>query len=1136
MAIADKAPRVPQQQNGYGALPSARIKIVTAKYRFGFQNASAIDSLLDKEDVVLEAILDEDDLLQECKAQNTRLIDYFERVDVLHKLFGYVTGQIEGEERGRFKYPYIATEVLCSEIWSIVNTCINEQKELLVPFWETVLDRSPEDMKTQMTMASHFAKINSVFMTKRPAEMLAFIQSQPNIVERMMRHIETPSFVDLMGRIIQLDETLPNCNVLAWLSSENLMGRLVDFLSPYYAPSIHTIVAELIKNIIAMATPSPAVGLTEGLQNGPASNMFAREIVRAENITKMVDFILNPFSPDMEESSGTDEGTLSSPTFESSISSVVQSIAVLIELIRKNNSDYLEPYLFHALRNRLIQVQQQQQTHMTGDELRASLEAYLGEMVERMGVVHLGPLLQILSSRLGEFQKYFKSPRSMHGSISTTIGRMVPFTLERYRIVELYAELLHCSNMSLLNRSPAFAHVYDSEGRLQGGLAGLEELAQVIALNGNNENENDIMDDANEDEQSEELAFPVRNPHEDSSILDSDDDDDMSTGDEPGSSDDEAMEEIAMFDEPPLSPIPFREPSLVLDSNAGGVTASPENTALSESPVQFDSRLLSADTNMNTNTNSNTGGMVVGSSPDTDHSGMTSRSSTSGRGSRRRSRSRRRTTMDSTVDTYIPVGELLKKRWLEENVVGTMIDMFFDFPWNNFLHSSVYDVIHQIMTGSTQSGYNRELIISLFRDAKILHRIVEGQKRNDMECAKPKGVRLGYMGHLMLISEDVITAMARFPPDLRLIIIQYAPEPEWDEYVTGRYNETKKEDSRLLGGGKPVVGASSGGGAGVGGGGGRAVTQWKVDENELGEEGGGGGGDAPVSGGVIGGTAGAGQSSVEGGSGGVKGEFKRSTGGGRPVSTADFGPASVPENEDGDFDDEDNVSTGRAPHFARYLAQEMASSDQFGSSDEDDDEDDNAGWLTQSTTFGASPGTPAIATSREFWSRSPFGGGSNGGSGFGDTFEPSSSSRGSATGAEDPFNPHDDDDFGPFSDSASVSTGNRHTSSSGGGAPTNTTVNNASSRHGDGFGFPASFSDGEGEDSSFESFGDFGDFQSAEVDVDTEMMMEEFGDDLASSGSGTAGTGSWTALSKDGMEEGEGAASKSEEKGKEKGK
>jgi hypothetical protein len=69
------------------------------------------------------------------------------------------------------RYPYVATEVLCSEIWSIVETCVNERAELLLPFWETVLDRPPDDMKMQMAMASHFAKINAVFLSKKPAEV-----------------------------------------------------------------------------------------------------------------------------------------------------------------------------------------------------------------------------------------------------------------------------------------------------------------------------------------------------------------------------------------------------------------------------------------------------------------------------------------------------------------------------------------------------------------------------------------------------------------------------------------------------------------------------------------------------------------------------------------------------------------------------------------------------------------------------------------------------------------------------------------------------------------------------------------------------------------------------------------------------
>lgn len=231
---------------------------------------------------------------------------------------------------------------------------------------------------------------------------------------------------------------------------------------------------------------------------------------------------------------------------------------------------------------------------------------------------------------------------------------MTPFTLERYRIVELYAELLHCSNMSLLNRPASFSHMYDVEGRLQGGLAGLEELAQVIALNNNNEQGNDSMDEEH-DQVNHALEFPVRNPSDSSPSLDSDES--MSdSGDEPGSSDDEAMEEIAMDE--PLSPIPFAQP---LPQVSVGVASSPEN--LVGSPDSRDER-----SPVNTQTH--------GSSPDSQSSGMTSRTSGSGRGSRRSSRSRRRLTLESSRESLLPIGEHLKLCLLNENVLTTLIVSF----------------------------------------------------------------------------------------------------------------------------------------------------------------------------------------------------------------------------------------------------------------------------------------------------------------------------------------------------------------------------------------------------------------------------------------------------------------------------
>lgn len=133
------------------------------------------------------------------------------------------------------------------------------------------------------------------------------------------------------------------------------------------------------------------------------------------------------------------------------------------------------------------------------------------------------------------------------------------------------------------------------------------------------------------------------------------------------------------------------------------------------------------------------------------------------------------------------------------------------------------------------------------------------------------------MGHLTLISEDVIIALERFPPDLRLLISKYAPDPEWDEYVHGRYHETKERDMSLLGGGKPAIVPGA-----------RAVGRWKVDEEDPNTL------NTPAL--------------AVNGHEGVKGEFRR-TSSARPTreGSADFGSA---------MDDDDDDA---APHVSVYL-------------------------------------------------------------------------------------------------------------------------------------------------------------------------------------------------------------------------
>jgi len=221
-------------------------------------------------------------------------------------------------------------------------------------------------------------------------------------------------------RLSALSRQIPLTCRLQWLSEERLMTRLVRRLSPAHSPDMHVVVAELIKGIISMSAPSPAVGLSEGLQTGLVSNRFARELANRENMQILVDYVLCNFNdmapPPPSNNTARDDSpcrtnTPTLPTYDSATSSVVNSICMVIELIRQNNSDYFEPYLFHTLRNRLIHVQQQLSTH-DPEEGRLALESAMKEMVDRLGVVHLGPLLEIFCDRLHELKPYLLKPRS----------------------------------------------------------------------------------------------------------------------------------------------------------------------------------------------------------------------------------------------------------------------------------------------------------------------------------------------------------------------------------------------------------------------------------------------------------------------------------------------------------------------------------------------------------------------------------------------------------------------------------------------------------------------------------------------------------------------------------------------------
>ena len=174
------------------------------------------------------------------------------------------------------------------------------------------------------------------------------------------------------------------------------------------------------------------------------------------------------------------------------------------------------------------------------------------------------------------------------------------------------------------------------------------------------------------------------------------------------------------------------------------------------------------------------------------------------------------------IDGQPMVGDFLKMMFVDHHVVPTILvskfsavcfialltrillkDFFFRFPWNNFLHNVVYDVVQQVFNGPMDRGFNRTLAIDLFQTGRITERIVEGQAQSDEAQAK-NNMRLGYMGHLTLVAEEVVKFSDRHPPELlSQVVLDKVTSTQWSEYVENTLSETRERDNAILGGVRP---------------------------------------------------------------------------------------------------------------------------------------------------------------------------------------------------------------------------------------------------------------------------------------------------------------------------------------------
>lgn len=132
------------------------------------------------------------------------------------------------------------------------------------------------------------------------------------------------------------------------------------------------------------------------------------------------------------------------------------------------------------------------------------------------------------------------------------------------------------------------------------------------------------------------------------------------------------------------------------------------------------------------------------------------------------------------------------------NVMTVLLDLFFRYRWNNFLHQSV----HNILATTIQSGHVG-INTSIFKEGAFISRVLNADKEEAENAEKRKGMTSGYMAHLTKLTTFILDYV-----DSVQMLKESIEDPQiaqqWNDYLTKSYALRYKRECVKLGSKMPV--------------------------------------------------------------------------------------------------------------------------------------------------------------------------------------------------------------------------------------------------------------------------------------------------------------------------------------------
>lgn len=250
-------------------LSDTRVALVQVS---GLNTACPVDTILDKEEFTLEELLDEDEIVQECKSLNSRLTEFLKQKENVEKLVCYLVdvADEDSDDKRQFKYPFTACEIFCCEVESIYNTLL-ENEDLLDKLMSLLKGERP----LNTVLAGYFSRVMSSLMARRSGDLVEYMREKPEILQLLVHHLDTTSIAEVLARLAGADEPqgYSESPSVMWLAETDVLQLLVHSLGTDTPQEGQSNAAEVLA-AIARSTATP---LTQKM----ASSEFMQRLVDA---------------------------------------------------------------------------------------------------------------------------------------------------------------------------------------------------------------------------------------------------------------------------------------------------------------------------------------------------------------------------------------------------------------------------------------------------------------------------------------------------------------------------------------------------------------------------------------------------------------------------------------------------------------------------------------------------------------------------------------------------------------------------------------------------------------------------------------------------------------------------------------